>query len=91
MPYALLTVDLDKGVTSDQRKTFNEEMANRHWTKMATTTTWSASFTAGSTPTGILTETKADVAAAASAAKVTKWECTVHPSGDAAPVYFKNP
>ena len=43
--YAVVTVDLDAGVTSTQRNKFDQYLAERHYTKQKLTTIWTVMFT----------------------------------------------
>lgn len=69
----MLSVDLN-GVTSTMRTKFYEELANKQWTKLKLTTTWTARFKEGVTKDSALSTTKFDVKAAALAAGVKDYE-----------------
>tara|TARA_R110002110_G_scaffold278355_1_gene493572 strand:- start:92 stop:355 length:264 start_codon:yes stop_codon:yes gene_type:complete len=77
--YAMLSLDLDRLTTSDQRKIFYEHLKNEKWVKISkVTTTWRASFEASVTEAGAIQTTKNDVAMAAKKAGVTSYDAIVH-------------
>lgn len=74
----LLTVDLENGVTSDQRKIFNEKLKELNWIKITSlTTTWRASFSDTTSISSALSETKNDVKSAATVGRITTYHCAV--------------
>lgn len=87
---AMLTIDLNRNVTSEQRETFYKELSSRQWKKVDTlTTTWSASFKDGVSSEPAINETKKDVAAAAETAKVSAYDAAVM-IGPESPTIWKN-
>ena len=76
--YCILSLDLNKQVTSEQRNTFYAKLQELQWMKMdATTTLWYAPWKDDVTDEGVVATTKSDVAKAAEAAKVTSYDATV--------------
>jgi len=87
---ALLTVDLENGVSADQRQKFNEKMAELKWLKVSTlTTTWTSSFVDGVTITKAFEETQSDVYKSATVARILNYHCAVQ-FGTDNPSLFKN-
>lgn len=85
---ALLTVDLENNVTSEQRKKFNEKLKELNWTKIVSlTTTWSASFQANISVNSALSETKKDINTAAIAGNISRYHCGVQ-FGEEGPFTF---
>jgi hypothetical protein len=80
--YVMLTVDLDQGVTTEQRKTFNEHLAYAHWVKLNLTTTWYARFLEGATVQGAIQAAKNIVAKAAEAARIAAYEAAAEVGWD---------
>ena len=80
--YVMLTVDLDKGVTTQQRTTFNEQLAEGLWVKLNLTTTWYAKFVEGATVEGAIQATKNIVAKAAAAARIAAYEAAAEVGWD---------
>ena len=77
--YAMLSLDLDRKTTTEQRDKFYEHLKNEQWTKVPkVTTTWHASFKDGATESGIISTTKSDVANAVKHAGVTAYDAVVH-------------
>lgn len=75
---ALLTVDLENGVSSEKRQKFNEKMKELSWNKInALTTTWQASWKEGATESGALTTTRNDVKQALSYAGISSYHAAV--------------
>ena len=72
--YVMLTVDLNRGVTEDQRKRFNEKLEELQWRKLSLTTTWQAGFKEDVSEAGAIQTTKNDVARAAAYAGVAQYE-----------------
>lgn len=59
---ALLTVDLENGVSADKRKKFYEYLAREKWTKLTElTTTWKCSFKDSVDRQGAIDVAKMDV------------------------------
>lgn len=88
--YAMLTLDLERGIREEQRTAFNEEMKDRQWSKLPdVTTTWRAKFQDGVSHAGALITTKSDVEAAAKTAGIRQYHAYVH-FGPEAPVPFKS-
>ncbi|MEI7511927.1 MAG: hypothetical protein WCK01_00495 [Candidatus Uhrbacteria bacterium] len=86
--HVLLTLDLNYLKDSTKRTKFYEELANRQWKKFRNeTTTWRASFKPGATADGCIRATKTDVADAAAAAGITRWDAVCH-VGDNEPTEF---
>lgn len=88
--YALLTVDLNRGTTEDQRKLFNEKLAEFKWKKLKLTTTWTATFSPEVSESGAIGTTKYDVARAAAHARITNYEAAVQ-VGTTPPAIWKQP
>lgn len=83
----LLSVDLNN-ITSDQRKTFNEALAEVQWVKHnRLTTIWIGVFKEGGTEEGAINTTKSEVAAAAAKAKITNYDVLIH-VGDSKPTEY---
>ena len=77
--YAMLSLDLERNVTDEQRKKFYEHLKEENWVKIPkVTTTWRASFKQGTTEVGALNTTKKDVANAAKKARIGKYNAVVH-------------
>ena len=75
---ALLTVDLEKNVTNEQREIFNRKLNELMWNKLETlTNAWVSSFKENITAFTALAETKKDVKAAADAANIKMYHCAV--------------
>lgn len=86
----MLSLDLERGVSEEQRNVFNEGLKKRNWFKIPkVTTTWSAKFADGVTSSAAQSETKTDVAAAASEAKIKNYEAVMH-LGPEAPTSFNS-
>jgi len=84
--YAMISLDLDKKTSSEQRKIFNAKLKELQWTKLPkVTTTWYASFKPEVTRQGITSTTKSDIQKAASAAGVTSYDVVLH-IGDEKPI-----
>lgn len=79
--YAMLSLDLDKRTTSEQREKFYEYLKNEKWTKIPKVTTiWYASFKDGVSESGAISTTKTDVANAAAHANVSSYDAVVNVS-----------
>ena len=75
---ALLTLDLEKKATDEQRKTFNEKMAKLNWFKIKNlTTAWQAEFEDNVSLSVALATTKSDVTKAIKEAKVLQYHAVV--------------
>ncbi|MCR8924362.1 hypothetical protein NO559_16435 [Dasania sp. GY-MA-18] len=79
--YAMLSLDLDKNTSSEERNKFYEYLKNEKWTKIPkVTTTWYAKFKDGGTESGATQATKSDVDNAAKHAGVTSYDAVVNVS-----------
>lgn len=77
--YAMLSLDLDKKTTAEQRDKFYEYLKKEQWTKIPkVTTTWYASFKADATESGMISATKNDVANAAKHAGIASYDAVVN-------------
>lgn len=86
--YAMLSLDLDKETTSEQRKKFYDYLKKEKWTKVPkVTTTWYVSFKSDATESGIISTTKTDVRNASKASGVTSYDAVVH-VGSSKPTSF---
>ena len=86
----MVSIDLESGVTAEQRKAFNEAMKDEKWSKLPDVTTlWTASFTDGATVNGIVDTAKSDVASSARKAKVLRYHAVVGVCEET-PTPFKN-
>jgi len=81
--HAVLTVDLDGGVTSSARNTFNEELKKEKYIKHKLTTLWTARFLEGWTKASALQDARNCVDKAARVAGITKYEALVSLSDEA--------
>jgi len=89
--YALISVDLENYVTSEQRKKFNEKLKELKWFKIIELTTiWTASFEDGITKSSALSTTKADVATAAKEGKISKYHAAVQFGYDSSDTFSNN-
>lgn len=89
MPYhAVVTVDLDNGVSSTARTRFNEELKKKNFSKHKLTTLWTAVFTPASTREGAMKFTRDSIDAAAASAGIYNYEAFVSIS-DSPPVEWK--
>lgn len=86
--HAVVTVDLDNGVSASARTKFNESLKSKKLTKHKLTTLWTAVFTAGTTREWAVKYSRDAVDEAAIAAGVTTYEAFVSIS-EAAPVEWK--
>lgn len=75
--YAIVTVDLDNGVSSTARAKFNEELKKKHFTKHKLTTLWTATWTGVATKVGALTYVRNSVDQAAATAGISTYEVLV--------------
>lgn len=82
--FVMLTVDLNQSASTSVREKFYDSLAKSQWTKLALTTTWTASFKDGATVAAVLAATKRDVEVAAAAAGGPKYEAAAM-AGEQAP------
>lgn len=86
--YSMLTLDLNKEVTSEQRTLFYDKLKELKWKKIdELTTLWFASWEDSVSDDGIISTTKSDVEKAAVAAKVTSYDASTAVCG--MPVVWK--
>jgi hypothetical protein len=72
---SILSIDINNEATNAQRETFYKELEARKWEKVSSLTTiWVATWAVGTTDDAIIRETQSDVEAAASVAKVHKYD-----------------
>jgi hypothetical protein len=77
--YAMLSLDLDRNTSTEQRDKFYEYLKNEKWTKIPEiTTTWYASFKDTVSESEIISTTKTDVSNAAKHSRVTSYDAVVH-------------
>ncbi|KAA8561302.1 hypothetical protein FX985_01354 [Pseudomonas extremaustralis] len=86
--HAVVTVDLDNGVSSSARTKFNEALKAKKLTKHKLTTLWTGVFTTGTTREWAIKYSRDAIDEAASAAGITTYEAFVSIS-EAAPVEWK--
>lgn len=86
--HAVVTVDLDNGVSSSARTKFNEELKKKNFSKHKLTTLWTAVFTPTSTREGAVKFTRDSIDAAAALAGISTYEAFVSIS-EAPPVEWK--
>lgn len=85
---AMLSLDLERGVSEERRQRFYEHLRREKWVKVAkVTTTWWARFNEGVSDAVAVQVTRQDVANAASYAGINYYEAVVH-VGDGEPVAF---
>lgn len=73
--HVMLTVDLNRNVTTDQRNRFYEELRIRNWVKIdSLTTTWKAHFNENVRVEEAIEATKSTVAAAATTASISSYD-----------------
>jgi hypothetical protein len=78
MPYhAVVTVDLDNGVSSTARTKFNEELKKKKFSKHKLTTLWTAVFTSATTREGAVKYARDSIDAAAALAGISTYEAFV--------------
>lgn len=78
MPYyALVTVDLDNGVSRAARDKFNNELAKKHFYKHKLTTVWTASYLVGTTKDVAISYARKCIDEAAATAGITTYEALV--------------
>ncbi len=87
--HAVVTVDLDGGVTSSARNTFNEEMKKEKFYKHKLTTLWTARYLDGWTKTNALKDARDSVDKAAQVAGIRKYEALVSLSDEAPTEWWK--
>jgi len=89
MPYhAIVTVDLDNGVSSTARTKFNEELKKKNFSKHKLTTLWTAIFTPATTREGAVKYARDSIDAAAALAGIHTFEAFVSIS-EASPVEWR--
>ncbi|WP_448124215.1 hypothetical protein [Pseudomonas veronii] len=89
MPYhAVVTVDLDNGVSSTARTKFNEELKKKNFSKHKLTTLWTAIFTPVTTREGAVKYARDSIDAAAALAGIYTFEAFVSVS-EAPPVEWR--
>jgi nucleoid-associated protein YgaU len=89
MPFhAVVTVDLDNGVSSASRTKFNDELKKNHFTKHKLTTLWTALYTVGVTRERAVEFARECIDDAAAAAGIVTYEAFVSIS-EAPPVEWK--
>ncbi|MFM9484589.1 hypothetical protein [Pseudomonas monachiensis] len=89
MPFhAVVTVDLDNGVSSTARTKFNEELKKKYFTKHKLTTLWTVVFAAGAVREAAVKYARDSIDAAAAIAGISTYEAFVSIS-EAAPVEWK--
>ena len=89
--HIMLTVDLNRNVTSEQRLRFYEELRTRKWVKIdALTTIWKAVFSEGVSVEAAMQATKSDLSAAATAASISAYDAAAMFGGQA-PLILKKP
>lgn len=89
MPYhAVVTVDLDNGVSSTARTKFNEELKKKNFSKHKLTTLWTAIFTPATTREGAVKYARDSIDAAAALAGNYTFEAFVSVS-EAPPVEWR--
>lgn len=78
MPYyALVTVDLDNGVSKTARDKFNDELAKKHFYKHKLTTVWTATYQVGTTKAVAISYARKCIDEAAATAGITTYEALV--------------
>lgn len=79
--HAMLSLDLDKNTTSQEREKFNAHIRDSGWMKLAkVTTTWFTRYSEKATEKQIINEVKLDVAAAAKYSGITAYDAVVNVS-----------
>jgi len=86
--YAVVTVDLDNGVSSTARTKFNEELKKKHFTKHKLTTLWTVVYVAGTSREAAVKYARDSIDAAAATAGISTYEAFVSIS-EAPPVEWK--
>ncbi|MGA4493782.1 hypothetical protein [Vreelandella venusta] len=75
---ALLTLDLEKGVSAEKREKFYEYLRDKKWAKLSDlTTTWKATFSEGTTREDAISTAKTHVANAAKHSNVSSYSAAV--------------
>ena len=87
--HAVVTVDLDGGVTSSARNTFNEEMKKEKFYKHKLTTLWTARYLDGWTKANALKDARDSVDKAAQVAGIRKYEALVSLAEEAPTEWWK--
>ncbi|NUU34748.1 hypothetical protein [Pseudomonas sp. C2B4] len=75
--YALVTVDLDNGVSRAARDKFNDELAKKHFSKHKLTTVWTATYKLGTTKAVAISYARNCIDEAAAKAGITTYEALV--------------
>jgi hypothetical protein len=75
--YAVATVDLDGGVSSSARNTFNDELKKEKFNKHKLTTLWTVHYTSGWTKASALKDARDSIDKAARIAGIAKYEALV--------------
>lgn len=89
MPFhAVVTVDLDNGVSTASRTKFNDELKKNHFTKHKLTTLWTALYTVGVTRERAVEFARECIDDAAAAAGIIVYEAFVSIS-EAPPVEWR--
>lgn len=75
---ALLTLDLEKGVSTEQREKFYEYLKEKKWVKLSNlTTTWKIVFVEGAKRENVIRTVKSHVANAAIHSNVSSYSAAV--------------
>ena len=91
MPYyALVTVDLDNGVSRAARDKFNDELAKKHFFKHKLTTVWTAAYKLGTTKAVATSYARNCIDEAAAKAGITTYEALVAISEEKPTEWTKN-
>jgi hypothetical protein len=86
--HAVVTVDLDSGVSSTARTKFNDELKKKNFTKHKLTTLWTAIFTPATTREGAVRYARESIDAAAALAGIYNFEAFVSVS-EAPPIEWR--
>lgn len=87
----MLTIDLNRYATTEQRSKFYDELRKRNWVKIAElTTTWKAVFSEGVSVETAKQSTKSMLDAAAIAASISSYDAAAMYGGQD-PVILKKP
>jgi len=80
--YSILSLDLNRGVTTEERNAFYKKLTELKWKKISELSTlWYASWKDDTSGEDIIQTTKKDVDACASISKVSKYDASVAVSG----------
>jgi len=86
--YALLSLDIDKKATSEQREKFYDFLKKNNWNKISKlTTVWYAKFKNGTTEANIISTVKKEIKNTAEESGIKSYDCVVH-VGPSKPVSF---